>query len=267
MKPIILILSLFFLFASSIKAQSFEFIEGDTINLTDENGLKQGHWIDIEKRTEGNFFNNKQEGVWKAYYTNKNIKSEITYLNGEKKGYARIYYEDGNIAEEGTWIVDKWVGMYKSYYSNGKLSYLWNYNDQGSRCGYQAYFYENGIVKIEGEWEEGKESGLIKEYFNSGSLRSQRFFESGKCNQKKTKLFLDGSFAEETIHKEKGDSLVVFSGNGKHTLYNRNNLTEKVGFFKNGILTDGKHYIYNDKNILIKTITIKNGKVTNTENH
>ncbi len=265
MKSFIFILYLFFLFASSIKAQSIEVIEGDTVNVTDSNGLKQGYWIDIEKRTEGNFLNNKQEGVWKAYYANKNIKSEITYLNGEKKGYARIYYEDGNIAEEGTWIVDKWVGMYKSYYSNGKLSYLWNYNDQGSRCGYQAYFYENGIVKIEGEWEEGKESGLIKEYFNSGLLKSHRFFESGKCNPKETKLFLEGSFTDETIHKK--DSLIVFSGNGKHTLYNRNKLPEKMGFFKNGILIDGKHYIYNDKNILIKTITLKNGTVINTEIH
>lgn len=275
MKRLIPILSILTFFSLSFFAQSYDIIEGDTINYTDVNNLKQGLWIDYDKKIEGSYIDNKQEGIWKAYYKNGNIKSEITYINGEKKGYAKIYYENGKIAEEGTWLVDKWVGSYKSYYSNGKLSYLWNFNEHGSRCGYQKYFYENGKIKIEGEWEDGQETGVIKEYFSSGSLRAEKYFESGKCKpdaiiiyseKKNTELIADNK-TDDTLKQVKTDTIDVFSGNGKHIIYNKYKLPEKNGDFKNGILTDGEHYIYDQNNVLIKTIVYKNGEKIKTINN
>lgn len=280
-------LFIFLLFLSPFfgaHAQSFDLFEGDTINCSDENNNKQGNWIIFKNRTtqklqEGTYLKGKKEGIWKSYYVNGNIKSEISYIQGKKKGDARIFYENGNIAEEGTWMVDKWVGKYKSYYRNGKLSYLWNYNDLGTRSGYQQYFYENGNIKIEGEWQEGKEQGVIKEYYETGALRVERNFSSGKCETSTIKIYsenetvtsvetdvkennvLSENSNSDTIIIEAGDTLEIFSGNGIHVFYNKNKQTEKEGEFTSGILTNGKHYIYDDVGKLIKTAVYKQGKI------
>lgn len=262
----------------SMKAQSFNAIEGDTINYIDANNNKQGFWKNTEKRTEGNYINNEKEGIWKSFYKSGGLKSEISYLHGEKKGYAKIYYENGQIAEEGMWMGDKWTGRYKSYYANGKLSYLWNYNDKGNRSGYQRYFYENGNIKIEGQWLEGKEDGLIKEYYVSGVLKSKKTYCDGKCKKNSIKIFSEKDSVLNTdilvtekidtvtvvekadVYFEKKDSLHLFTGNGQHVLYNKFRKTERKGEFVNGVLKNGKHYIYNEKGVLIKTEIYKQGK-------
>ena len=268
-----------------VHAQSFDIFEGDTINVLDENNDKHGAWIIFKNKTsqklhEGNYLQGKKEGIWKSFYLNGNIKSEITYIQGEKRGEAKIFYENGNIAEEGTWELDKWVGKYTSYYQNGKLSYLWNYNNSGTRSGYQQYFYENGNIKIEGEWEDGKKKGIIKEYYETGALRIERNFLLGKCDVATIKTYsekenitdietevkedslLSQQSDSESIIIEKNDTLEIFSGNGMHIFYNKNKQPVKEGEFENGILLKGKHYIYDDSGTLIKTLLYEAGKIS-----
>jgi len=251
---------------------------GDSLNYIDKENNKQGFWKDIEKRTEGHYVNNEKEGIWKSLYMNGSVKSEISYLHGEKMGYAKIYYENGQIAEEGTWMGDKWTGKYKSYYKNGRLSYLWNYNEKGNRSGYQKYFYENGNIRIEGKWIEGKEEGLIKEYYSSGILKSEKMFFDGKYKANTIMVFLERDSVQKNIIITKGkdissvekkqkifevrkDTIKIFSGTGKHILYNKYKKPEREGVFVNGILQDGKHYFYDENGDLKKTAIYKLGKV------
>ena len=275
MKKLIFIQVIISVLFLNIKAQKFSVVQGDTINYTDTLNLKQGYWKNTATRNEGFYVNNQKNGIWKSFYKNGNIKSEITYLNGVKRGYAKIFYEDGQIAEEGTWMEDKWTGKYKSYYKNGKLSYVWNYNEEGNRCGYQKYYYENGNIKIEGEWAEGKESGMIKEYYSSGFLKSKKVFCEGKCDNDLISVYYEKDSVLENANinkvdtavvvvKEKvadSDSIKVFTGNGKHILYNKNRNIEKDGEFVNGILFNGNHYFYSTDKTLFKTTVYKNGKV------
>jgi len=269
-----------------IHSQTYDIFEGDTINYSDAQHNKQGHWIIFKNRTkqklqEGYYLHGKKEGVWKSYYVNGNLKYEIAYVNGEKNGKAKIYYENGNIAEEGNWVVDKWVGKYKSYYKNGKLSYLWNYNDYGNRSGYQQYFYENGNKKIEGEWIDGKEHGVIKEYYETGTLRVEKNFSLGECDVSTIKTYSENETIKndiiieikkdsvisknvdiDTIIIETNDSLEIFSGTGYHIFYNKDKKTDKEGEFINGILINGKHYFYDETGQLEKTAIYKEGKIT-----
>ncbi len=276
MKKYYLIIVLNWYFISFLNAQSYEIFKGDTVNVIDENNFKQGYWIVHkpyceEKLQEGNYVDGKKEGLWRSYYSDGKLKSEITYRHGEKYGKAKTYFENGNIAEEGVWLIDKWVNKYKAYYRNGKLSYVWNYNEYGTRSGYQQYFYENGNIKIEGEWQDGKEQGVIREYYPDGSLRSEKIFNDGKTGkdsitiyeiQEKVVNHPDSIETKETgVHFEEPDSIGIFEGNGHHIFYNKFKKKEKEGIFENGYLQDGKQYFYNQQGKLIKTAFYKNGKI------
>jgi len=121
MKFLFIYIPLFFLSLGISIAQSFELYKGDTINLTDANNQKQGHWIifDASKtvvQEEGAFKDSRRTGIWKKYYSSGQLKHEITYQNGKPDGYARFYYENGNVSEEGIWKGNKWVGEYKYYF-------------------------------------------------------------------------------------------------------------------------------------------------------
>ncbi|NPA67874.1 MAG: toxin-antitoxin system YwqK family antitoxin [Chlorobi bacterium] len=274
-----------------LNAQSYELFKGDTVNVIDKKGFKQGYWVEHkpfgeEKISEGNYVDGKKEGIWKSYYPGGTLKSEITYVHGKKYGRAKTYFENGNTAEEGVWLIDKWVNKYKAYYQNGKLSYVWNYNDYGTRSGYQRYYYENGNIKIEGNWENGKESGIIREYYPDGSLRSEKIFKDGKTSRDsitvyeikektvvKTDSLRKNAFEKNIaanqkieedsadIHFESPDSLGIFEGDGHHIFYNKYKKKDKEGSFKNGYLIDGKQYFYDEKQRLLKTAVYKDGKI------
>lgn len=189
MKKIILVT--FFITYHIALAQSFEIVGNDTINYVDEQNLRQGFWIILNKIKklpgykedakveEGNYKDSKKVGLWKQFYPSGRIKNEITYANNRPSGYARIYYENGNIMEEGMWENNRWVGTYKQYYESGNLYYDWKYNKEGKREGEQKYYYENGKLMIEGNWQDGKENGVIKEYYENGALKAERVFNDG----------------------------------------------------------------------------------------
>ncbi len=103
----------------------------DTINVTDSNGKKQGHWIVTgkdkpgtcykadQKVLEGKYKDDRKTGCWTEYYCNGKIRSTINYNNGIPEGQAKLFYESGNIEEEGIWK-NKLFRPEKCYYENGQ---------------------------------------------------------------------------------------------------------------------------------------------------
>lgn len=265
-------------------AQSHKIYNNDTINRIDENNRKYGYWIyflkndksKIEK--EGEYLNNRKNGIWKTYYPNGVLKSEITYVNNRPNGYAKIYYENGKLSEEGIWKGTKWVGSYNYYYENGKKAYEWSFNDKGKRSGVQKYYYESGKLRIEGDWKEGKENGVIKEYYEEGGVKSEKLFASGEFNVNSSKFFAEKKVTIDdipddtnaTISKEhiktenKDNTYKAFSGNGQHKLYNAFKKVDREGEFQNGKLINGKRYYYNSDGKIIKTVIYENGRIVKT---
>ena len=60
-------------FPKVTSAQTFEVVDGDTINLTDKNGKKQG--------------------FWRYFWANGDLKYEVFYENNEKEGLEIRYYD------------------------------------------------------------------------------------------------------------------------------------------------------------------------------
>lgn len=259
-------------------AQDFEIYKGDTINLTDKQGRKQGKWIIFNSEQsriieQGYYEDNRKQGLWKKYYANGNLQSEITYQNGSPKGKTKIYYRNGNLSEEGYWEDDHWRGEYRFYHKNGQEAYIWHYNEDGKRTGTQKYFYADGSLKVEGTWDDGKKDGVIKKYYDNGTLKSQIAYNKGqikegsrkKYNKKKANRQVSSQIPErKKLDKEQAKE---FKDTGKNQIYNKNRQLVEEGMYRHGELVNGKKYRYDHNGEKVQTIIIVNGRVNKIINH
>lgn len=280
---------LFFLFLSSTAAfsQSFEIIDGDTLNRRDENKRKQGKWIVKAKAKqnpnyqlgqtveEGHYENSRKVGLWKTYFPNGKLKSEINFKNGRPMGPYTLYYENGNIEEKGNWQRTKNTGDFERYHPNGQLAQKFKFTEDGRRNGEQKYYYPNGQLQLEGNWQGGQESGELKMYYENGDIMEVKFFNDGVMDQSSYKTYAPKNKQEDPLKKQmnEGKEMKVeatkaaekpniggFNGTGYAKLYNRNKQIAKDGTFENYRLMDGKNYIYNEDGILQQIMIFKNGK-------
>lgn len=138
MKRFLLIaFSLFLLidFAQSQSIKSYNLHFGDTVNVTDNYGLKQGRWVYLGQDKveqwfkeykpdqvveEGSYFNGKKTGTWRRYHINGKLQRELKYTNDTIDGLAKYYSKDGLLHVEGFQKGKDFVGDYFIYDSSGK---------------------------------------------------------------------------------------------------------------------------------------------------
>lgn len=226
-------------------------------NKVDSRGYKTGYWIHNSpdgkvKLEEGNYVDDKKDGVWKAYFPDGKIKHEITYIKGAAKGYAKMYYADGTLREEGTWNEICWVGDYRYYYPNGQAAYVWKYNRQGKREGEQRYYWENGKPKYRGEWENGKVKTNVEVYDSTGTMIQNRIYKDGAFTES---LETNSSF----LNSDKTYS--TFTGTGWNTMYRLDMQIDQKGYFEEGKLIKGESYEYDDNGKLRQIKVYEKGKV------
>lgn len=120
--------------ASAQGHKDFYVFLGDTINVIDNNNLKQGRWVFFGKDQkglknkllkhnqiimDGYYKDNEKNGTWKSYHSNTNkLKNEVTWVNGQVNGKARIFNEKGKLTHEGTLKDGEWIGEYIIYGKN-----------------------------------------------------------------------------------------------------------------------------------------------------
>lgn len=273
-------------------AQKYEMYKGDTINYEDASGLKRGYWMVTNKIKklpdygedqlveEGNYINNRKEGIWKSYYPNGKKKNEITYVNGRANGLSKFYYKSGLLSEEGNWVNGKWDGSYKFYYENGQMSYDWKYNN-GKREGEQKYFHDNGNKMYEGNWKDGQENGELKEYNKDGQLVAVKVFKAGgKIDTVASKVFdkpqgavvappkvenpgqistASNTEVESVIEEDTERAWIGYKESGYHKVKTKSGQLIRDGTFDKGTFINGKAFKYAGGK-LVKTIIYKNGK-------
>lgn len=92
--------------------KSFKLTEkGDTINIVDAAGLKQGKWVlRVEEirgepgyEEEGIYKDDKREGVWRQYNLVGDLIGVENYFKGGKDGIQQYYTYLGNLYREESW--------------------------------------------------------------------------------------------------------------------------------------------------------------------
>jgi len=288
----ITILSLILLSAGMSHASN-----GDVLNHVDDNGLRQGYWIIkgymSEKPNfaanntveEGDYLNNKKEGVWKHYWPNGNKKSEIKYQHNRPQGPYKVFYNNGQLEEEGNWDRSRNTGVFRRFYDNGQPQQEFYFADSGKRNGIQKYFHDNGQMELEVNIINGKESGMMKRYHPDGTMKQEMVLVNGVLKEGSIKNHTAKSNQPEVKHKEptveevyditenapktktakdNPNSAYSFKPNGYNILYNENQQVTQIGEFKNGRLWNGKWHRYNRDGILVRIEIYKSSRYIGT---
>ncbi len=108
-----LLLPLFILFSVSALAQYKSFrigAKGDTLNIVDSKGQKQGKWtIHVDPlrgepgfEEEGTYVNDRKEGLWRRYNLMDDLVATENYRWGNKNGICR-YFTLAGLEREESW--------------------------------------------------------------------------------------------------------------------------------------------------------------------
>ena len=103
----------FFLNQANAQYKSYKLsVKGDTINIIDQKGLKQGKWVihtnplrgEPGFEEEGVFVNDKKEGTWRKYTLQGDIFAIENYKFGGKDGLSQYFTPlSGNLVREENW--------------------------------------------------------------------------------------------------------------------------------------------------------------------
>ncbi len=94
-------------------------------------GMRTGKWIENvgDRITEGEYRNDKKEGLWISKFTNGKTASKGSYAAGSPNGEHILYYENGNVREIQEYTNGLKNGVWKKYFESGELFMQITYNN------------------------------------------------------------------------------------------------------------------------------------------
>jgi len=142
---------------------------------------RHGHFIyyyeNGQKSSEGQYLNDKREGVWCTWYENGQKKSEGKYIADNYEGMWEYWHENGQKRSEGKYLKDEKDGLWQYWYSGGKMECEETLK-KGLLISGIGYF-DNGNMSYKGSYSDGKSHGewtygnftgrvVLKGRFNKG---------------------------------------------------------------------------------------------------
>ena len=109
---LIIIVTLFFWIKADAQYKSYTIsVNGDTLNAIDKGGMKQGKWLihvdplrgERGYEEEGEFVNDKREGVWRKYTLQSDIIAIENYRFDGKDGKSQYFSQLGDLIREESW--------------------------------------------------------------------------------------------------------------------------------------------------------------------
>lgn len=171
-------------------------------------------------KSEGNYTDGKQDGIWKyynedatQYSTIDNISEKeytITkyYTNGQKRSYEHIkdgltidnylqYYSNG-VLEQKLPIKENHIdGEFAIYYDNGQVRRSNKMVKGKIADGEEIYYHPNGVILSKGTNKNDKAEGEYTEYYEDGKIKFTRIYKDGKANGPAKEYFRNGQVSEE----------------------------------------------------------------------
>ncbi|AXT18961.1 hypothetical protein D7030_15005 [Flavobacteriaceae bacterium AU392] len=225
----------------------FTFIICCQIASSQQNGLYKEYHDNGQLKTEGEYLYKKRIGDWKNYYDNGQVSSLYSYTNGKQNKESTAYFKDGSLK----YITKKEGNVYitRGYYDDsGKLKF-----EREHTSGYFKQFFENGQLLVETNYLNNQLSGTWKRYYENGNIEWEVVYTKGykngtyKCFYKSGQLKLEGNTREGK--KE-----------GEEKRYSENGILKWKGDYKKGKFN--KLWVKYDVNQNeVESIKFKNGKV------
>jgi len=86
-------------------------------------GMRTGKWIENigDRVNEGEYRNDKKEGLWVSKFSNGKTASKGNYVAGSPNGEHVLYYDNGNVREIQTYTNGLKNGVWKKFFESGEL--------------------------------------------------------------------------------------------------------------------------------------------------
>lgn len=114
-----------------------------------------------------------QDGPYKEYHDNNQLREEGTFLNGKKEGAFKIYDDNSNLIEYGVYKEDKKVERNKAkrqYFRNGVIKSEKFINQNNQFTGIHKFWHDNGVLEYETPYKNGVLHGRQKGWNYDGEL-------------------------------------------------------------------------------------------------
>jgi antitoxin component YwqK of YwqJK toxin-antitoxin module len=180
------LITISFLLAISVCAKSQT---ESQINIIDNHGMKQGHWIKTYPNEsvmyEGNFKDNHPVGEFRRYFEDKSLSSVLIYSNDGRKAIATIYHPNGSISSKGTYVDQLREGKWQffSAFTDGYLISEETYT-KNLRNGLSVKFYPDSSIAEKIAYINDIKQGEWVQYFPSGIVALKSNYLNGKINGK-----------------------------------------------------------------------------------
>jgi antitoxin component YwqK of YwqJK toxin-antitoxin module len=207
---------------------------GQTKNLRDAAGRKQGYWESVDSRGKpvyaGYFKDDKPVGEMKRYYPAGGVRVILHYSNDGISAHARFFWENGKPAAQGKYINTKRDSIWLFYNQNNVLSSRAAYSD-GNKNGQEQKFYKNGNIAEEIFWKNGLKDGTWKQYYNNGKMILEATYIGNKLEGEFKSFLSDGS-------KELDGFYSNGSPDGEWKRYDANGNTQITIKYNKGTITN-----------------------------
>jgi antitoxin component YwqK of YwqJK toxin-antitoxin module len=181
----------------------------ESLNKTDNNGSKQGHWIkkypNGHVQYDGYFKDNQPYGAFKRYYENDTLHSVMIFSKDGKEAFASIYHPNGFIASKGKYINQLKEGKWQ-FFSSKKNGYLICEEEYKSntRNGTSLKFYPDSSLAESISYINDIPDGVWMQYFQNKILCLKTTYVNGKLNGSFATYFDNGK--PEFIGQYKNDA-------------------------------------------------------------
>ncbi len=244
-------------------------------------------------KSTGTYKNGVPEGVHRQFSPDGKVLSAKVYsegfLTGEgiidtagrQQGPWKEYYSNGQLKSKGEYLNSKRIGEWVFYFSNGKMEQKGKYDNKGRAQGVWKWYYpcpdtckgETGQLLREENYRNNLHEGLMIEYTDSGKIITKGEYIDGQkegpwmmelVDYREEGSYKSGKRDGEWKHYYVGTGNIRFVGkfiddvpDGKQIFYYPNGKEKQVGKYVGG-LKEGEWKFFDETGYLFLTILFKN---------
>jgi antitoxin component YwqK of YwqJK toxin-antitoxin module len=231
------------------------------INITDQQGRKQGHWIkkypNESVMYDGFFKDDHPVGDFRRFFENQLLKSLLIYSENGRKAIATIYHPNGNISSKGTYIYQMKEGNWQ-FFSAFAKNYLISEESYSKNLknGPSIKFFPDSTIAEKLYYINDIKQGEWIQYYPNGAVCQKTNYLNGKINGKFEVWSENGNI--EVSGQYKNDSK-----DGLWLIYNNDKTIKYMLEYRSGIAKDNQLEI--DGSEYLDSLEKNKGKIADPE--
>ncbi len=188
------------------------FVVCSPLNAEGGGEIRREFYESGEVFSETNCFEDNDDGFYREYHPNGNLKMSVEYEDGMMHGAYRDYCEDGTLRLKLDYKNNRQDGYYRLYYNDGTLEAEGQYKD-GREVGVHRVYYPDGTWAAEANYKDGREQGVARTYYEDGSVWEEFNYQDGVLEGDVREYYPDGVLKIKSVY---ADGVLIKQENYDH---------------------------------------------------